>query len=47
VAEVPLPRRGGEGRVRGERKSMNLVGSTYVTGFMMAKGYFASFVVLP
>jgi hypothetical protein len=27
--------------------SMNLVGSTYSTGFMIAKGYFGSFTVLP
>jgi hypothetical protein len=28
-------------------QSMNFVGSTYTTGFMIAKGYFASFTVFP
>ena len=31
----------------GRAYSMNFVGSTYVTGFMIANGYFGSFTVLP
>jgi hypothetical protein len=35
------------GPLRREAYSMNLVGSTYSTGFMIANGYFGSITVLP
>jgi hypothetical protein len=43
TASAPRPR----ARLHESHQSMNLVGSTYVTGFMIANGYFGSITVLP